>query len=166
MEGIRRRRAGPVSVVARAAGALKERWRVGRRRLREDAGQAQNERRRGDHHIADCGLRIADSIADSMADWCHRVRRPYNLRVHHVYIVRCADGTLYTGYAVDPLARERVHNSGRGARYTAGRRPVCLVYLESFKSRGDALSREYQLKRLSREKKEALVRASEAERRA
>ena len=52
--------------------------------------------------------------------------------MHFVYIVRCADGTLYTGYARDPRARERTHNSGRGAKYTAGRRPVRLVYQEAF----------------------------------
>ena len=49
--------------------------------------------------------------------------------MHFVYIVRCADGSLYTGYALDPRARIRVHNTGRGARYTSGRRPVRLVYL-------------------------------------
>ena len=79
--------------------------------------------------------------------------------MHYVYIVRCADGTLYTGYARDPHARERVHNSGRGARYTAGRRPVCLVYAEACASRGKALSREHHLKRLRRREKEALIRA-------
>ena len=77
--------------------------------------------------------------------------------VHHVYIVRCADGTLYTGYARDPLEREKLHNSGRGARYTCGRRPVRLVYSEVFESRGDALRREYQLKHWPRSKKEALL---------
>jgi putative endonuclease len=77
--------------------------------------------------------------------------------VHFVYIVRCADGTLYTGYARDPRQREKVHNDGRGARYTAGRRPVCLVYSEAFASRGDALKREHELKRLSRARKERLV---------
>jgi len=75
-------------------------------------------------------------------------------------MVRCADGTLYTGYARDPEAREGVHNSGRGARYTAGRRPVCLVYAEAFTSQGDALRREYHVKRLKRREKEALIRAS------
>ena len=78
-------------------------------------------------------------------------------RVHHVYIVRCADGTLYTGCARDPRERERVHNSGRGARYTAGRRPVSLVYSETFESLGDALRRERELKRWTRRKKDALV---------
>ena len=77
--------------------------------------------------------------------------------MHFVYIVRCADGTLYTGYARDPQAREKVHNSGRGARYTAGRRPVRLVYSESFVSMGDALRRERGLKRRSRAEKEALI---------
>jgi putative endonuclease len=84
---------------------------------------------------------------------------PYNRRVHYVYIVRCADGTLYTGYARDPHARERMHNRGRGARYTAGRRPVCLVYAQACATRGEALSREHHLKRLSRREKEALIRA-------
>src|SRR5476649_2735328 len=50
--------------------------------------------------------------------------------LHFVYIVRCADGSLYTGYAIDPQARAEAHNLGRGARYTRGRGPVRLVYLE------------------------------------
>ena len=72
-------------------------------------------------------------------------------------MVRCADGTLYTGYARDPREREIVHNGGRGAHYTACRRPVHLVYAERCESRGEALKREYQLKRLTRQKKEALI---------
>jgi putative endonuclease len=77
--------------------------------------------------------------------------------VHFVYIVRCADGTLYTGYARDPNARIKAHNSGRGARYTSGRRPVRLVYSESFESIGDALRRERALKQRSRAQKEELI---------
>src|SRR4029079_7983504 len=77
--------------------------------------------------------------------------------VYFVYMLRCADGTLYTGYARDPKAREQVHNKGRGARYTAGRLPVRVVYSERFTSRGDALRREYELKRWSRARKEALI---------
>jgi putative endonuclease len=77
--------------------------------------------------------------------------------VHFVYIVRCADGTLYTGYARDPGGRAEVHNTGRGARYTAGRRPVQLVYSETFETHGDALRRERQIKRLPRTGKEALI---------
>ncbi len=74
-----------------------------------------------------------------------------------VYIVRCADGTLYTGYARDPEARVEAHNRGRGAKYTAGRRPVRLVYAESCESVGDALRREHALKQRSRAQKEALI---------
>jgi putative endonuclease len=81
----------------------------------------------------------------------------YNWRVHFVYIVRCADGTLYTGYARDPRARERAHNRGRGAKYTAGRCPVRLVYQEAFRSVGKALAREYMVKHLTRAQKDALV---------
>jgi predicted GIY-YIG superfamily endonuclease len=85
--------------------------------------------------------------------------------VHFVYIVRCADGTLYTGYARDPDARAKMHNSGRGARYTSGRLPVVLVYVEACTSRGEALSREYRLKRLRRDRKEALIAKAGARRR-
>lgn len=79
--------------------------------------------------------------------------------MHCVYILRCADDTLYTGYARDPFAREDVHNLGRGARYTAARRPVRLVYSEIFASRGDALRREHQIKRMRRAEKQALLDA-------
>ena len=84
-------------------------------------------------------------------------RPRYNRRVHFVYIVRCADGTFYTGYARNPRARELAHNNGRGAKYTAGRRPVRLVYQEAFRSVGKALAREYTVKQLTRVQKNALV---------
>ena len=74
-----------------------------------------------------------------------------------VYIVRCADGTLYTGYAVDLAQRCDAHNDGRGAKYTAGRRPVTLVYQEEHATVGDALRREAALKKLTRAQKEALL---------
>jgi predicted GIY-YIG superfamily endonuclease len=77
-----------------------------------------------------------------------------------VYIVRCADHTLYTGSAKDPQARLALHNAGRGARYTAGRRPVTLVYTEACESLGAALRREHELKRWPRAKKDALIHAT------
>jgi len=77
--------------------------------------------------------------------------------MYSVYIVRCSDGTLYTGVARDPQARVNVHNSGKGAKYTRGRMPVCLVYVEPCDSLSAALKREHQLKPLSRAKKEALI---------
>ena len=74
-----------------------------------------------------------------------------------VYIVRCADGTLYTGLARDPHARVKVHNCGKGAKYTRGRLPVALVYIEECASLSAALRRERELKPWTRAKKEALI---------
>jgi predicted GIY-YIG superfamily endonuclease len=85
--------------------------------------------------------------------------------VHFVYIVRCADGTLYTGYARDPIARVHTHNQKRGARYTRGRTPVRLVYSEACPSHGDALRRELAVKRLTRDAKEALLATGKRRRR-
>jgi putative endonuclease len=76
---------------------------------------------------------------------------------HFVYIVRCADDTLYTGYTRHPERRVAVHNAGHGAKYTAGRRPVTLVYWELWRSRTAALKREYQVKQLTRAEKELLL---------
>lgn len=75
----------------------------------------------------------------------------------HVYVVRCADTTLYTGIATDLPARIAQHNAGRGAKYTNGRRPVTLVYQEEAADRGAALRREHQIKRLAPQAKRALV---------
>lgn len=72
-------------------------------------------------------------------------------------MVRCADGTLYTGIARDAVARVSVHNAGKGAKYTRSRLPVTLVYTEPCESRSAALKRECQIKPWSRMKKEALI---------
>ena len=76
----------------------------------------------------------------------------------YVYILRCADGTLYTGVTTDLARRLRQHNAGTAARYTRCRRPVALVYHEAHAGRGPALRRERALKALSRRQKLALVR--------
>lgn len=76
---------------------------------------------------------------------------------HHVYIVQCRDGTLYTGYAQDVNQRVRAHNEGHGAKYTRGRRPVRLLYTEACASKGDALRREHEIKAKSREAKLDLI---------
>lgn len=79
-----------------------------------------------------------------------------------VYIVRCADGTLYTGISNDVDRRVDLHNQGKGARYTRGRLPVTLVYLESVGTRAEATRREAAIKRMSRRAKLALaLRSSE-----
>ena len=74
-----------------------------------------------------------------------------------MYLVRCADSTLYCGWTTDLEKRVRAHNSGRGAKYTRSRRPVKLVYAEEFAEKQEALSREWHLKRLSREEKIRLI---------
>lgn len=77
--------------------------------------------------------------------------------MHYVYMLRCADGTLYTGYTINLKARVEAHNSGRGAKYTRGRKPVTLVYSRGFRSIGKAMAREYAVKQLSRVEKETLI---------
>lgn len=76
-----------------------------------------------------------------------------------VYIVHCADGSLYTGIATDVARRVEEHNASNllAARYTRARRPVVLVYQEAVASRSAAGKREYELKQMSREEKEALA---------
>ncbi len=79
----------------------------------------------------------------------------------YVYILKCADGTYYTGYAADVSKRLAEHNSGKGAKYTRGRLPCELVYTESFESKSAALGREWEIKhRMSRSDKEKLIAGS------
>ncbi|MEW6775838.1 MAG: GIY-YIG nuclease family protein [Bdellovibrionota bacterium] len=75
-----------------------------------------------------------------------------------LYILRCADGTLYTGVTNDLKARVGAHNAGKGAKYTRGRGPVKLLHSEHCKDRGAALRREWEVKKLSRTEKLALGR--------
>lgn len=76
---------------------------------------------------------------------------------HCVYLVRCSDGSLYTGYARNVAARVAVHNAGRGAKYTRTRRPVTLAAWADLGDQHVALSAEWHVKRLSKEAKETLV---------
>jgi len=77
---------------------------------------------------------------------------------YYVYMVECADGTLYTGIAKDLQRRIEEHNhSQKGAKYTKTRRPVALVYTEECEDRSTASKREYAIKKLSREQKLALL---------
>ena len=74
-----------------------------------------------------------------------------------VYLLRCADGTLYCGWTTDMEARIMAHNAGTGAKYTRSRRPVELVYSETYEDRHDAMSREWHIKRMSKAAKEKLI---------
>lgn len=83
--------------------------------------------------------------------------------MNYTYIVRCSDGTLYTGWTNDLEKRIRAHNEGRGAKYTRSRRPVTLVYKEVFETKEEAMSRECQIKRLSRSLKLILIEGQSRE---
>lgn len=78
---------------------------------------------------------------------------------NYTYIVECSDGSLYTGYTNDLEKRIKVHNSGKGAKYTRSRLPVKLVYFEEFEEKQDAQRREWQIKRLTRSQKLELITA-------
>lgn len=79
-------------------------------------------------------------------------------KTHFIYILKCADGTYYTGWTTDPARRLAVHNSGKGAKYTRSRLPAELVYTEGFGTKSEALKRECAIKKMSRSGKEALIK--------
>lgn len=79
---------------------------------------------------------------------------------HYMYVLECADGSLYTGYAVDVQARLAVHNAGKGAKYTRARLPVSLLAYAEFATKHDAMHAEYAFKQLSRNEKDALLAAA------
>ena len=78
---------------------------------------------------------------------------------NYVYMLRCRDGSLYTGWTTDVARRLEEHNRGKGAKYTKSRRPVELVYMEAAASREDALRREAAIKRLKRTEKIKLIQS-------
>ncbi len=77
--------------------------------------------------------------------------------MNHVYILRCKDDTLYTGWTNDLEKRITAHSEGKGAKYTKSRLPVCLVYSEVFDTKQEAMQREYAVKRLTRQQKLELI---------
>ena len=79
------------------------------------------------------------------------------MTVHYVYILKCSDGSLYTGWTTDLAHRLLAHNTGKGAKYTRSRRPVELVYRECFPDKSEALKREASIKRLTRDQKLQLI---------
>ena len=77
--------------------------------------------------------------------------------MYYIYILRCSDGTLYTGYTNNLENRLDLHNKGKGAKYTRGRTPVELIYFEEFEDKIEAQKREYALKKLKRSEKLNLI---------
>ena len=78
--------------------------------------------------------------------------------MNYVYILECFDKNLYTGFTNNLEKRVRVHNSGKGAKYTRCRLPVKLVYYEEFETKSEAMKREYSIKQLSRVEKSNLIK--------
>ena len=81
---------------------------------------------------------------------------------NYTYIVRCRDGSLYTGWTTDLERRLCAHNEGTGAKYTRSRRPVELVYAESFDTKEEAMRREYAIKQMTHEEKLKLLQQDPA----
>lgn len=81
--------------------------------------------------------------------------------MNYTYILKCRDGSLYTGWTTDLERRLREHNSGKGAKYTKSRRPVILAYFEEFETKEEAMSREYAIKHLKRTEKLSLLDSKE-----
>ena len=79
------------------------------------------------------------------------------------YILNCNDNSLYTGWTNDITHRLKMHNEGKGAKYTRGRGPVELVYLEEFETKQEAMSREAKIKRLTRKEKLLLIETYQQE---
>ncbi|AKL98375.1 GIY-YIG nuclease family protein [Endomicrobium proavitum] len=83
-----------------------------------------------------------------------RKRKP---QTNYTYILKCADDTLYTGWTNNIDKRLQAHNSGKGCKYTRTRCPVELAYCEIFKTKQEAQSREFAIKKLSRKEKQTLI---------
>ena len=81
--------------------------------------------------------------------------------MNYTYILKCKDGTLYTGWTNDLDKRVKAHNEGRGAKYTRSRTPVELVYYETFETKEEAQRREYAIKKMTRRQKEIIATAQQ-----
>ena len=78
--------------------------------------------------------------------------------MNYTYILKCRDGSLYTGWTNDIEKRLKAHNEGRGAKYTKGRTPVMLVHLEEFETKEESMKREYAIKHMTKKEKENLIK--------
>lgn len=77
---------------------------------------------------------------------------------YYVYVIRCADNSLYTGYTNDVESRFKKHEEGKGAKYTRGRAPLVLEYVEAYQTKGEAMKAEYALKQLTKSEKESYIK--------
>ena len=96
-------------------------------------------------------------MSDTSASEHHDDANPATAKRHFMYVIECADGSLYTGYSPDVQARFAAHQAGTGAKYTRGRGPLNLLAVAEFATKHDAMSAEYRFKRLSRDRKDELL---------
>jgi putative endonuclease len=78
-------------------------------------------------------------------------------KTHYVYIIKCGDGTYYTGYTIHLINRYIAHAAGKGAKYTKGRGPLDLMYYEMYDTKSEAMKREYRIKQLTHKQKTKLI---------
>ncbi len=123
-------------------------------RVIEKCGFVYEGTLRAANKIYDGTIRDADCYSMSKQEF-KKIKR--EKQTSHAYLLRCADGSIYGGWTTDLAGRLEAHNSGNGAKYTKARRPVTLVYYETFQSAGEAMKREAQLKKLSKSEKEKLI---------
>lgn len=81
--------------------------------------------------------------------------------MNYTYILRCSDGSLYTGWTNNLEKRISAHNAGRGAKYTKPRRPVVLAYYEEFQTKEEAMRREWEIKHMTRDEKMQMIHTRE-----
>ena len=81
-----------------------------------------------------------------------------DIRLHYVYVLQCADGSLYTGWTTNVPRRVKTHNRGKGAKYTRSRLPVTIQRIEVYETKSEALRREREIKHMSRQQKQQLIR--------
>ena len=109
-------------------------------------------------------LRIIESCAVKMENREKKTETKRKIQMKNVtYILKCNDNSLYTGWTNDITHRLKMHNEGKGAKYTRGRGPVELVYLEEFETKQEAMSREAKIKRLTRKEKLLLIETYQQE---
>ena len=110
------------------------------------------QRKSGRH----CGSRT-DSDDNQHISSVSVLQNKGSYKMNYTFILKCKDGSLYTGWTNNLEKRVKDHNDGKGAKYTKSRRPVTLVYHEEFETKEEAMRREYAIKQMTRAEKEKLV---------
>ena len=95
---------------------------------------------------------------DKIVNIQRSLKRSIMANNYYVYVIRCADNSLYTGYTNDVVSRFKKHEEGKGANYTRGRAPLLLEYVEPYETKGEAMKAEYAFKQLTKKEKELFIK--------